>query len=118
MAKLDDIISIADKAYSTDDLVQLAAAGQKPGDMLAEFIATELRETFDRTVDTVEHLKEAMRTMDMARRQLEDVRQAFSEALIQCKKIKNARDLPLLIGKFTSPIAQKYLEEKLKGRKI
>lgn len=111
---LDDIINIADQAYSSDGLVRQAADGKKPGDTLAEFIANELDDTFDNTKHVVHQLEEAMRAMELALRELGDVHQALSEARVQCKKIAVSNDLPLLIGKFTSPIAQKYLEERLK----
>lgn len=116
MAKLSDIINIADQSYP-DGLVGMAASGDKPGDSLAEFIATELKETFDEEMDTVLQIKEAMRAVDNAKQELQSVHQALSEALIQCKKVARSKhkDLPLLINTLTHPLAQTYLEERIKG---
>jgi hypothetical protein len=116
VAKLRDIIDIASQAYP-DGLVQQAFDGNTPGDYLAEFIAQELKETFvDAPDDPVSQLQESMRVMDLARQDIQAVHQAFSEMIVQCKKVKNAKrkDLPLLIGKMTYPMAQRYLEERLK----
>jgi len=116
MAKLNDIINIADQSYP-DGLVGMAARKEKPGDLLAEFIAVELKETFDEEMDTVLQIKEAMRAVDNAKQELQAVHQALSEALVQCKKVARCKRqaLPLLINTLTHPLAQTYLEERIKG---
>jgi len=116
--RLNDIIKVADEAYySGEELISRAAEGHDPGDGLAKFIAQELKETFDSQALVTDQISQAMILMDRARQELQGVHQAFSEVLVQVKKVQTTprKNLPLLIGTLTHPIAQKYLEERLKG---
>ena len=42
------------------------------------------------------------------------VRTLLQELQAQLQMIQDAEDLPLLIGEITHPVAQKYLEQKIK----
>lgn len=72
--KLSEIIAIADRAYP-DGLVQ--AHFENPdgqhGDTLAEFIALELKDTYDADASSQDQLAEAVRAMRRARDELEGV---------------------------------------------
>jgi len=79
---LKQIIHIADKVYSEGlGLVKQAARGEECGDTLAEFIARELKDTYDPKATKKKQLSEAHRVMFLAKNDIEDVVQAFSDAL-------------------------------------
>jgi hypothetical protein len=78
--KLENIINIANEAYP-DGLIAQAAEEKNVGDGLAQFIATELTETFDPDSDTAEQLIEAVRCMTTAQKELMTVTLALQEAL-------------------------------------
>ena len=75
--KLSTIINIADKAYPDGLVKQAFEEGDHVGDGLAEFIARELRETYDEKASSLEQLEEACRVMHNARRELVDVAEAL-----------------------------------------
>lgn len=82
---LDDLIKIADEAYSSHADMSaglITAYHENPdgehGDGLARFIAVELNETFDPDATTLEQLSEANRVMTVAMNQLEFVANAFA----------------------------------------
>jgi len=80
--KLDKIIDIADKVYP-DGMVGLYFQEEKDhGDTLAQFIAIELKETYDKNAKTEDQLTEAVRVMDTAIRELTSVRDALDDRLI------------------------------------
>ena len=74
---LKDIIQIADRAYP-DGLVGRADRKEKVGDGLATFIASELKETFDSDASALDQVREALRALNVARREVEAVAEAFS----------------------------------------
>jgi len=69
----DEIVEIADEAYP-DGLIK---QGGGSGDGLAKFIYQELKETYDAAASEEVQIKEAIRVMWMARRELEAVEYAF-----------------------------------------
>lgn len=71
---LERIIRAANAGYG-DDLVLQAhqRPNEKVGDTLAEFIAIELKETFDEECSSWEQVTEALRSMKVARDELERV---------------------------------------------
>jgi len=93
--KLSTIINIADKAYPDGLVGQAFKKGTAlskrhgssaidylsgvpgVGDGLAEFIARELRDTYDPKAPSLEQLEEAARVMHNARRELVDVAEAL-----------------------------------------
>ena len=110
--ELKQLIAIADSAYP-DGLVGLAAHGEPVGDGLAEFIARELRDTFDESITDSEQFGEAMRVLGIAIRKLGGVH----SLLLDYKYIAGTPDneLPLLMGKYKDrPCLQEYLERRLK----
>jgi hypothetical protein len=88
--KLDQLITIASSAYP-DDLVSTAFQGERSlrgrnpqshcGDTLAEFIAGELKDTFDEKAPDNQQLEEAVRALSVARRELDDVITALERKL-------------------------------------
>lgn len=73
---LMDIIKFANEAYPDNKILE--AHKQKfpnVGDGLAEFIARELRETFESGKSRQEQLEKVLRAMTTARRELEAVEQ-------------------------------------------
>lgn len=110
---LSDIIATANQAYP-DDLVEQAAGGGKVGDGLAEFIVRELKDTYEEEFPFLRRVQEAALSMENALEEIRNVHQALSELADDLKSIEEAQDLPLLIGTFENPIAQKYLEQAIK----
>jgi hypothetical protein len=91
---LPQLILAADHAYGDESMVVDAAAGRlrgpmiangrvldppksAVGDLLADFIAAELAETFDPKAPRAAQLQEAWRVMDRAQRQVGAVADAF-----------------------------------------
>lgn len=82
---LDEIITIADEAYP-DGLVGMWHAGSEPGDTLAKFIAVELKDTYYSGASSEAQLREALRVMETARDQLNDVIAALEDAYDQRRR--------------------------------
>ena len=79
--KLRKIIEIADQAYADDGLVLEAFENDGVvGDTLAEFVAREIKETYDPTASREGQLDEAYRVMSVAHEQLENVLTALAIA--------------------------------------
>ena len=112
----DDLLSIAEDSYSTVSLKEAATKGAKVGDLLAVFIANELKETLDPEQPIADQLHQAMECLEVAVQDLQAVQHSFDEVLIQIKRVQKTpkKGLPLLMGKFTHPIAQNYLDSRLK----
>lgn len=110
--KLKELIAIADSAYP-DGLVGLAAHGEPIGDGLAEFVARELRDTFDESITDSEQLGEAARVLGAAIRELGGVQSLLYEYQTIAETPNN--ELPLLMGQHKDrPCLQDYLERRLK----
>lgn len=77
---LDEIIAIADDHYP-DGLVGRHHEGEKVYDTLAEFIAVELKDTYDPDASSEAQLREALRAMETARDELEEVVTGFRRSL-------------------------------------
>lgn len=73
----DEIVKIADKAYPDGITPEYM-----DGDGLAEFIYCELKETYDAGAPEEDQVMEAVRVMQVARRQLEAVEDAFLDKLM------------------------------------
>ena len=123
MSDLDDIIKTASNAYP-DGLIEQAAAAkvrrgrhlQGVGDGLAEFIARELKEIFDENLGFTQNVTNAADALLRAKREVHAVKQALDELSDLLMKIDDTKkkDLPLLIGTLKHPVAEKYLEQKIK----
>lgn len=75
MAKisLEEIIEVVDEAYNSEEhLVLRAFKGEQVGDKLAEFLAAELKDTYNPSV-AEDSVNTAVHAIRMARNQLEDV---------------------------------------------
>ncbi|HNT26437.1 MAG TPA: hypothetical protein PKM21_18870 [Anaerolineales bacterium] len=71
---LERIIRSANAGYGDDLVLQShQRPNQKVGDTLAEFIAIELKETFDSQCSPKEQVSDAIRAMIVARDELESV---------------------------------------------
>ena len=75
---IEQIIAIASDVYGDNLVLQhyLDPDGG-PGDTLAKFIAIELVKTFDKDANDAEQLHEAMRVMEVGRKNIESVENAF-----------------------------------------
>ena len=77
--KLKSLIKIVSKNYP-DKLVETAFETGKPvGDGLAEFIAQEIKETFDEKATSREQIFEANRAMTYALEEVQSVIKALEE---------------------------------------
>jgi hypothetical protein len=86
--KLSTIINIANKAYPDGLVKQAFEEDTHVGDGLAEFIARELRDTYDETASSLDQLKEATRVMHSAQWELVDVAEAFDLKMSQVLQAK------------------------------
>lgn len=72
--KLQQLINIANDAYPDDMILQYF---EKPkgnhGDTLAKFITVELEETFSEESDSDTQIAEAIRAMNTAKREIDNV---------------------------------------------
>ena len=78
--KLKDILARADKGYGGMGVEYDDACKFKPGlacDTLAEFVVTEIAETYDPDLSDDAQLTEARRVMETAGRELEGVIEAL-----------------------------------------
>ena len=116
---LNDIIRTANAVYP-DDLIAQAAADfhrrEGIGDGLAEFIARELRGVFDDSFSFTMNVEFAATAIHRATREVRAVENALEELGCLLRQIDETKreDLPLLIGTFKNPVAEKYLEQKIK----
>lgn len=79
---LKELIDIVDDVYPDGVIGQWHADPDgNHGDMLAKFIEIELRETFNSDVSTHDQLIEALRVMETARDELQEVVDVLEEAL-------------------------------------
>lgn len=80
--RLRDLIRIASKAYypREPDILIRARKGKDVGDTLAQFVVSELKETFDKSRPTPNQLIEATRSIERAMWQLNAVSRALSDA--------------------------------------
>ena len=109
---LKELIAIASSAYP-DGLIERAAEGRPVGDGLAEFIARELRDTFEKSKPDSGQLGEAVRALGVAIRELGGVH----SLLLDYETIASTPDeeLPLLMGTLNRPCLDDYLEKRLKN---
>jgi hypothetical protein len=77
---LEELIKIADSGYADNAIIQ-AHEGKGVGDTLAEFIAIEIKETFDPDADNDTQINEAMRVMQTAAREIKAVISSLFSAL-------------------------------------
>jgi len=77
--KLEEIIEIADEGYP-DGLVLASFQGMRVGDTLAEFVAREIKETYDAKASDKKQLAEAVRVIKTAREELQSVERHLREA--------------------------------------
>lgn len=82
---LGKLIQIANRPYPDDLIVRAYRRSTRKipiGDSLATFICSELTETFDPKADYVTQLTRAVACLDVARDQLDRVRQELNQELI------------------------------------
>jgi hypothetical protein len=114
--RLEDIIKVASDAYP-DGLVGSAFDGEKVGDTLAEFIANELRDTFEGEND-VEQIANASQAMYNAINELKAVSLALHRLVIELAQIDGIpkKDLPLYVNEeFEFEVAKEHYAKRLKG---
>lgn len=82
---IEELIKIASDAYDSDDMVlrYFEDPTEAHGDTLAKFVCEELYETFDADGDEDDQYTEAIRVMQSAQRQLQDVVSALESASCQ-----------------------------------
>ena len=80
---LPDLIDLADRAYNIDNMVRLYSRqpNTNHGDGLAKFVADELADTFDSSLDTHDKLVAAITAVESAVSQLQGVVLAFQTKL-------------------------------------
>lgn len=90
---LNALIKLADKAYAGEGAEVLHAHKGWPfiGDTLAQFVATEIKDTFDAWATKEAQLAEAARVMTVARAQLEGVECALLEQYRKILEKKSGR---------------------------
>ena len=76
--ELKKLISIVDMAYPDGLVLRAFESGKPVGDSLAEFIARELKDTFDEKVSSLEQIEEARRVLGKGYFELGEVLRVLS----------------------------------------
>jgi len=114
---LEDIIQIADDAYPDGLVGRAFKDGGKIGDTLAEFIANELRETFEGETD-VDQIANACHALRNATLEIGAVTLALHRLGIELARIDGIpkKDLPLYVNEpFEFELSKEHYAKRLKG---